>query len=64
MNSELETNSLKKTFLFVFVTDLLLSLLVYGVFEFEIAVIFCISFSTALLAMGLVGIENVTILKK
>ncbi len=57
----MKTHNPKQSLFVGFFITLILSLVVYGVFGFEISVIFAISLSVGWILAGVVGLENTLI---
>lgn len=63
-NNNVERSNLLKVFLGVFFTMLIITLGIYFLFGFQIAIICWLSLGIALIWMWLAGIENIMILLK
>lgn len=59
-----KTNNIIKTLLTVFVIVFTSTLVVYKFIGFEVATLYCISLSVAILSMAFAGLENIIINKK
>ncbi len=63
MDNNLPTSNLLHAFGLFFTINLILDIIVYKFFGFEVGLIFAIALSTGSIGFALVGIENVIILK-
>jgi Na+/alanine symporter len=64
MKNEIETSNIGKVFITVFVIIFGTTSLVYWFFDYEIALLYCISISSAMICMSLTGLENINILMR
>ncbi|MCK9272054.1 hypothetical protein M0P65_00720 [Candidatus Gracilibacteria bacterium] len=63
MKNEQKASNIAKVFIGVFVVTITTTYLIYWLFGFEIAILYCISLATAIISMAFSGLEN-TIINK